>query len=334
MQGDTGVLMPAPSVKPPFAQALDPAARVLVLGGGYTGRRFAQALHQEGVAVSLTHRRSPLDPKAGGESLASFHFDASGGRLPTIAELAGTTHVLVTIPPDEAGKDPVLQRLAGVLAELPLQWLGYLSTTGVYGDRGGGWVDETSPTAPGLERSAARLGCEEAWRRSGLPVQVFRLPAIYGPGRTPFEGLRAGTARLIHKPAQVFSRIHVDDLVAALLHCLALPANQRPQTLILADEAPCPSSETLGYAAHLLNCKLPDVQAFADVAPGLSPMARSFWSENRRASSRLLRETLGFRLRYPTYREGYRACLSTALSFASLRERNGSGPDRSGRFRS
>jgi nucleoside-diphosphate-sugar epimerase len=329
--------MSASSVNPPQRQGLGSGARVLVLGGGYAGRRFAAVLHDQGVAVTLTHR-APGDPGASEESLPSLCFDSRGGPVPTAEELAGTTHVLVTIPPDGAGNDPVLQQLAVVLRALPVQWLAYLSTTGVYGDQGGGWVDEATPTAPGLERSVARLGCEEAWRRSGLPVQIFRLPAIYGPGRTPFESLRAGTARLIHKPGQVFSRVHVDDLVGALLHCIAMPAGQRPDTLIVADESPCPSSETLGYAAHLVGCKLPEVQEYAQIAPGLSPMARSFWSENRRASSLLLRETLGYRLRYPTYREGYRACLSGGgtggLSLASRSERNGSGPERSGILRS
>jgi nucleoside-diphosphate-sugar epimerase len=156
------------------------------------------------------------------------------------------------------------------------------------------------------ERAMTRLICEEGWRESSLPVQVFRLPAIYGPGRSPFQALRDGKARLIHKPGQVFSRIHVDDIVGALLHCLALPATDRPATLNLADQEPCPSSETLGYAAHLMGCKLPPVERFTDVASTMSPMARSFWMENRRADSRLLREQLGYQLRYPSYREGYR----------------------------
>jgi nucleoside-diphosphate-sugar epimerase len=113
--------------------------------------------------------------------------------------------------------------------------------------------------------------------------------------------------------------VHVDDIVGALLHCLSLPAGERPPTLIVADEAPCPSSETLGYAAHLLGCKLPEVLPYQRIAPGMSPMARSFWSENRRASSRLLRDSLGYRLRFPSYREGYRACLSPPLGSGSLR---------------
>jgi nucleoside-diphosphate-sugar epimerase len=142
-------------------------------------------------------------------------------------------------------------------------------------------------------------------------VQVLRLPAIYGPGRSPLETLRNGTARLIHKRGQVFSRVHVDDIVGALLHCIALPASERPDTLILADACPCPSSEILGYAAFLLDCPLPNVQRYEDMAAAMGPMARSFWSENRRASSRLLRDGLGYRLRYPTYREGLPSCLGT-----------------------
>jgi nucleoside-diphosphate-sugar epimerase len=236
-------------------------------------------------------------------------FDPAAGVVPPAEDLAGTTHVLITIPPDGSGADPVLTHLASLLQTLPLAWVGYLSTTGVYGDRGGGWVDEATPEAPGLERSRARLACEMAWRRQELPLQVFRLPAIYGPDRTPFRDLHQGKARLIHKPGQVFCRIHVDDIVGALLHCIGLPAQRRPPTLILADEAPCPSSETLGYAAHLLGCRLPEVQAWGAIETAMSPMARSFWSENRRVSSLLLREGLGYRLQFPTYREGYKDCL-------------------------
>jgi nucleoside-diphosphate-sugar epimerase len=203
------------------------------------------------------------------------------------------------------------------LRRQPLQWLGYLSTTGVYGDTGGAWVSESSPTAPALGRSRARLESERLWLGSGLPVQSFRLPAIYGPGRCPFQQLRQGTARLIHKPGQVFCRIHVDDIVGALLHGAALPATDRPAVINVSDDAPCPSSETLGYAAHLLGCKLPPVQRFEAMAASMSPMALSFWADNRRVSNQLLCQGLGYRLRYPSYREGFAA---------SLREEQASDP--------
>ena len=276
--------------------------RMLIFGGGYTGLRFGSALNTMGVPVTLTHRQPSPPPALDPEHWVRF--DASTGVLPAAQHLEGVSHVLVTIPPDGTGNDPVLPLLRAF--RLAPRWVGLLSTTGVYGDHGGRWVDEGSPLNPAEGRSQARLICEEGWRESSLPVQVFRLPAIYGPGRSPFQALRDGKARLIHKPGQVFSRIHVDDIVGALLHCLALPATDRPAILNLADQEPCPSSETLGYAAHLMGCKLPPVERFTDVASTMSPMARSFWMENRRADSRLLREQLGYQLRYPTYREGYR----------------------------
>ncbi len=284
-------------------EALGPIGRLLICGGGYTGQRLALALETLGVPLTLTHRGDSPPP---GLPLGHWlRFDAENGIVPDADALTGTTHVLVTIPPNDQGLDPVLSHLLSALRPGPLAWVGLLSTSGVYGDRGGQWVSEDSPPQPVAGRSQARLRCEDAWRATGLPLQVFRLPAIYGPGRTPFAALKAGRARLIHKPGQVFSRIHVDDIVGGLLHCLALPAAERPAILNLADTAPCPSSETLGYAAHLLGCKLPPMERFADIASSMGPMARSFWLENRRCDSRLLREQLGYKLIYPSYREGY-----------------------------
>jgi nucleoside-diphosphate-sugar epimerase len=321
---------------PPAAGVVNPGliGRVLVLGGGYTGRRFAAALDQLGIPTCRTGRRRPDAAAAAGW----MRFDPAEDILPSAADLAGTTHVLSTIPPDASGQDPVLRHLGSVLESLPLCWVGYLSTTGVYGDQGGAWVDETTPVRPGLPRSRQRLACETAWRERGWPLQVFRLPAIYGPGRTPFASLLEGKARLIHKPGQVFSRVHVDDIVGTLLHCLALPAAQRPDTLLVADSCPCPSSETLGYAAHLLGCRLPELIPYNRIHDHLSPMAVSFWNENRRVSNRRLCRSLGYRLRYPSYREGYRACLEEPPRSPSVRSsenlRSGSGSARNGTFRS
>ena len=306
----TNVLNPWPSVKP---QALRAIGRMVVFGGGYTGERFARALDARGVPVTLTHRQEtpPPAPTPG----HWIRFDSSCGAIPGPADLAGMTHALVTIPPNEQGLDPVLRELLPLLRLASPAWVGVLSTTGVYGDHGGQWVGEDGDLRPTPGRSQARLRCERAWRDSGVPLQVFRLPAIYGPGRSPFPALKEGRARLIHKPGQVFSRIHVDDIVGALLHCLSLPPEERPATLNLADGEPCPSSETLGYAAHLLHHKLPAVERFADIADRMSPMARSFWMENRRTDSLLLRERLGYRLLYPSYREGYReGCRSDWLT--------------------
>ncbi len=303
-ESGTDVLTPSAAVNPWGLSGL------LVVGGGYTGQRLATAVAARGVPVLLTHRGETPPATGSPSTLAWLRFDGPAGQRPTAADLAGVSHVLVTIPPDREGRDPVLAHLGATLSELGPAWVGYLSTTGVYGDRGGAWVNEASAPNPAPGRSAARLACERAWRASGLPLQVFRLPAIYGPGRSPFAGLRRGEARLVHKPGQVFSRVHVDDIVGAVLHCLTLPPERRPDTVIVADACPCPSSETLGYAAHLLGLPLPELQPWASVEASLSPMARSFWAENRRADSRLLRDTLGYELLHPTYREGYRACLA------------------------
>ena len=301
MLNSTNVLNLWPTVKP---QALSAIGRLVVFGGGYTGLRVARVLDALGVPVTLTHRQPSPPPE-----LTPRHwlgFDAARGVLPGAADLAGMTHALVTIPPNDQGLDPVLSTLLPLVRLAAPVWVGVLSTTGVYGDHGGQWVREESDVRPAPGRSQARLRCEQAWRESALPLQIFRLPAIYGPGRSPFAALLEGRARLIHKPGQVFSRIHVDDIVGALLHCLSLPAEARPTLLNLADAEPCPSSETLGYAAHLLDHKLPAMERFADVAASMSPMARSFWLENRRTDSHRLREELGYPLRYPSYREGYR----------------------------
>jgi len=292
------------------SRAVNPGARVLVVGGGYSGERFARAAAARGATVWLTHRR---ERDLGGETatpspLSWLRFDADAQAIPSLPEQL--SHVLITLPPQADGSDAALNHLLEPLRQQPLRWLGYLSTTGVYGDSQGAWVDEDSPTEPTLPRSEARLRCEQRWLSSGLPVQSFRLPAIYGPGRCPFEQLRSGTARLVHKPGQVFCRIHVDDIVGALLHATDQPEGKRPAVINVSDDTPCPSSETLSYAAHLLGCKLPAVQRFEAIAPQMSPMALSFWADNRRVGNHRLCGELGYQLRYPSYREGYAASLA------------------------
>ena len=280
------------------SRGVNPSSRVLVIGGGYTGQRFAAAARARGAQVWLTSRSAQEEPHW-------LRFNAGEGAIPELPE--ALSHVLITLPPNGDGEDDAYNLLRASLEQQPLDWVGYLSTTGVYGDTQGQWADEGSPTQPGLRRSQSRLSCEQRWLDSALPLQSFRLPAIYGPGRCPFQQLEEGTARLIHKPKQVFCRIHVDDIVGALLHCCDLPAEARPKVLNVSDDLPCPSSETLGYAAHLLGCKLPAVRTFQDAQAAMSPMALSFWADNRRVSNALLCQKLGYRLRYPTYREGFAA---------------------------
>jgi nucleoside-diphosphate-sugar epimerase len=222
------------------------------------------------------------------------------------------------VPPDAAG-DPVLDRHGPEIAALPgLAWVGYLSTTGVYGDRGGGWVDEASALRPSGERGRRRVAAEagwlDLWQRHGVPVQVFRLAAIYGPGRSAIDQLRAGTARRIDKPGQVFSRIHVDDLAAVLAASMARP---RPAGVYnVCDDEPAPPEAVTAYAAGLLGIAPPPLAPFAEAE--LSPMARSFFDDNKRVSNRLIKTELGVTLAYPDYRAGLAAILAAARIAGAL----------------
>jgi nucleoside-diphosphate-sugar epimerase len=221
--------------------------------------------------------------------------------------LAGVSHILVSIPPDRNG-DPVLDRHLGDIARLPgLCWLGYLSTTGVYGDRGGGWVDEGAAPAPSGERGRQRLIAEtgwlDAWRVRALPVHIFRLAAIYGPGRSPFAALRAGGAKRIDRPGQLFSRIHVEDLAMALAASIGKP---RPGAVYnVCDDEPAEPAAVVAHAAQLLGLPPPPLMPLA--AAGLSPLGLSFWDDDKRVGNALIKRELGIAWRYPDYRAGLAA---------------------------
>jgi nucleoside-diphosphate-sugar epimerase len=225
------------------------------------------------------------------------------------ALLAGATHLLSSAAPDAEG-DPVL-RLCGdaVRAASPrIAWAGYLSTTAVYGDRRGGEVDETSDCRPSTPRGRWRLAAERAWAATGLPLHVFRLAGIYGPGRGPFEKLRAGRAQRVVKPGQVFSRIHVDDIAEALAASIARPSRGPfPAIYNVCDDEAAPPEDVIAHAARLLGLPVPPAVPFEEAR--LSPMALSFYAESKRVSNRRIREELGVRLRHPTYREGLAAIL-------------------------
>ena len=282
---------------------LGPDAQVLVLGGGYSGRSFVQLIRALGTPVRSTRRHADSPG-------ADLVFDSGSGQIPNPAELKGVSHVLCTIPPTADGQDPVLSCLGSMLQDLPLTWVGYLSTTGVYGDRQGAWVSEAEPASPGQERSRRRLACEQAWLNSGLPVQILRLPGIYGPGRSVLDGLRAGRARRIRKPDQVFCRVHVEDIAGACLHLIHQAARgQRPAIVNVSDSCPAAPEDLLVYAAELLGFDLPEAEAFDQACLSMSAMAQSFWSENRRVSNQLLCEQLGYQLLHPDYRVGLNDCL-------------------------
>lgn len=279
---------------------------LLCIGLGYTARALARRLSSKGFAVTGTSRTREGTERieAGGWRALLF---ADGAAPSLVAAARSATHVLVSAAPGEAG-DPVLPALGTALAEASdLRWIGYLSTIGVYGDRGGAWIDEATPPQPGNARSRRRLEAEKAWEdfaaRTGRRVEIFRLPGIYGPGRSAIESVRAGTARRIIKPGQVFNRMHVEDIALALEAALAGPA--RHALYNLCDDEPAPPEDVVAYAAELLGLPQPPAVPFAEAE--LSPMARSFYAESKRVSNRRMKDVLGVRLRYPSYREGLAA---------------------------
>jgi nucleoside-diphosphate-sugar epimerase len=277
---------------------------LLCFGLGYSGRALARRLVAAGWTVRGTAR------EVAPTQTATLRFDRDQPLPP--AAFAGVTHILVAIPPDAAG-DPVLDRHGADIAALTgLAWLGYLSTTGVYGDRGGGWVDETSELRPsgerGRRRAAAEAGWLDLWRRHGVPLHIFRLAAIYGPGRSPFDALRYGTARRLDKPSHVFSRIHVDDLARVLEASIARP---RPGAIHnVCDDLPAEQQAVIAHAAALLGLPAPPLVPFDAPHPEMTPLARSFWDDNKRVSNALIKRELGVRLRYPDYRAGLAAILA------------------------
>ena len=297
--------------------------RWLVLGGGYCGMRLVDQLLDLGHEVVVTHRAhtdqdiihqpaaavvpntaSPRRPRPQPQVVV---FDNSRGITPDLSALGPFTAVLSTIPPGKDGIDPVQDHLGSALQQAAPPWVGYLSTSGVYGDLQGGWADESLPPCSTVPRSRHRIGCEAAWKASGLAPLILRLPGIYGPGRSPFSRLYQRKARLIHKPGQVFSRVHVDDVVGAVLWCQH--HGYRGTVVNVCDSLPCPSSELLAMAAHLLGAKLPRYERYQDVKDSMGAMARSFWLENRRVSNQRLL-SWGYPLHYPTYREGLVATIT------------------------
>ncbi|MEO0342461.1 MAG: SDR family oxidoreductase [Pseudomonadota bacterium] len=221
--------------------------------------------------------------------------------------IAQATHILTSVSPD-AGGDPVLRVAKDALEKAThLEWVGYLSTTGVYGDHQGAWVDETTPTNPTTQRGKYREQAERDWLALDLPVHVFRLAGIYGPGRGPFAKVRNGTARRIIKPGQIFSRIHAEDIAQTVLASIKKP---RPGAIYnVNDDDPAPPEDVLAYAAELLGVPLPPAIDFETA--DMTPMARSFYAECKRTKNDLIKSELGVELKYPDYKSGLRAILAS-----------------------
>jgi nucleoside-diphosphate-sugar epimerase len=273
-------------------------------GLGYSAMVLAARLIARGWRVAGTARDGERIGELKALGFEAYAFAAAGGAAAIAPRLDGATHVLSSIPPGEQG-EPVLDALAVPLCEAAsLEWVGYLSTTGVYGTRDGAWVDESSELKPSSERSRRRVEAEQAWLRlhrdAGLPVHVFRLAGIYGPGRNVIKAVRAGTAKRIDLPGQVFSRIHVEDIASVLEASIARP---NPGAIYnVCDDEPAEPARVIAYACGLLGQQPPPLVPFAQA--DLSAMARSFYLDNKRVSNRRLHEELGVSLAYPNYKAG------------------------------
>ncbi|MDG1210284.1 MAG: SDR family oxidoreductase [Paracoccaceae bacterium] len=268
-------------------------------GYGYSAAALAKRLITQGWRVKGTTSKDAKQAE-----MAVLGVEAVSWP-PVANDLAGVTHFLVSAGPDEAG-DPTLREAKDVIANASFDWVGYLSTTGVYGDHGGGWVDEDTPLTPSTKRGALRVRAEAEWWDMNLPLHIFRLAGIYGPGRGPFSKVRNGTARRIEKPGQVFSRIHRDDIAAALEASIEAPNPVRAYNL--CDNEAAPPQDVIAYAAELLGVEPPPLTQIDQVE--MSPMAASFYAESKRVSNQRLREELGVKLKHPTYREGLAATLA------------------------
>lgn len=259
---------------------------LLILGLGYSATRLAQRLAPQGWTIESTG-------KAG--TMAFDNADA------VRSAIARASHILSSVPPQD-DDDPVLNAYGDALSSCSAGWIGYLSSSGVYGDTGGAWVDETAPI--GIGRRNARAAADAAWQALARPVHIFRLPGIYGPGRSALDRIREGRARRIDDLAQVFSRVHVEDIISGVIAGMGGPAG----IYNLADDLPCPQNQVIELGCELLGLSPPPMQTLDEA--GLSPMARAFYAENRRVANLKAKRLLNWQPRYPDYRAGLVACLA------------------------
>lgn len=279
--------------------------KLFIFGLGFTGMEVAKAALAQGWQVAGTWRDRPPESCPGLESLRF-----SNGYPLEVGALDQVIGLLSTAPPQDSG-DPVLDALGKDISIMErFAWVGYLSTTGVYGDRQGGLVEETSPLLPSIERSIRRAKAEaewlSLWQTSKIPVHIFRLPGIYGPGRSPFDQLRAGRAHRIDKPGHVFSRIHVEDIAGAIMASLNKPTPG--EIYNLCDDDPAPQHEVVAYAANLMGIAPPPLVPFDQAE--LSPMAQSFYADNKLVSNAKMKRHLAYNLKYPSYKNGLKSILA------------------------
>ncbi|MCX7305864.1 MAG: SDR family oxidoreductase [Hyphomicrobiales bacterium] len=280
--------------------------RFLIFGAGYSARAFASGRSDRSVAIAGTTRSPQKFEALGRVGIDPVAFEGGALSSQLLACLKQATHLVVSIAPDDGG-DPVLPGLSGAIATLApaLRWIGYLSTVGVYGDHAGGWVDEQAECRPVSKRSLLRVEAEKGWlalgETAGVPVAVLRLSGIYGPGRNAFVNLANGTAKRLIKPGQVFNRIHVADISGALWH---LAERGQGGVFNVTDDMPAPPQDVVTYAAGLMGTPPPPEISFDSAQ--LSPMARSFYGENKRVSNAAIKET-GYSFLYPDYHAAFDA---------------------------
>lgn len=283
--------------------------KLFCFGYGYTAAALAEVLRAFGWEIAGTTTDPDKRAQMQAQGIAAELFEPSRYLPDPFESFRGVTHVLLSIPPGRSG-DPAFEAHAHDILEAgTVEWAGYLSTTAVYGNHDGGWIDESTPLAPSSQRGSQRARAEEQWQsllmNEDFPLHIFRLSGIYGPGRSAIDTVRSGTARRIDKAGHVFNRIHVDDIVQTLI---ASMNNPRPGAVYnLADDLPSSSHEVISFACNLLGICPPPLISYeqADVAP----MVRSFYSDNKRIRNDLIKQELGITLRYPDYRAGLQACL-------------------------
>ena len=278
---------------------------LLSFGHGYSARALSELLLPKGWRIIGTTRAKAKFGELRASGIEPIVFPGDD----IDAALDAATHILVSAGPSEDG-DPVLNELRAKIAERAEQfaWVGYLSTTGVYGDHQGRWVDESTPLTPSIRRGMWRKQAEEDWQSiPDLPLHIFRLAGIYGPGRGPFSKVLNGTARRIIKEGQVFSRIHVEDIAQVLRASIARP--NPGQAYNLCDDDPAPPEDVIAYAAELLGVPIPEAIDFETA--DMTPMARSFYAENKRVKNTRIKDELGVELLYPNYKSGLRALMRT-----------------------
>ena len=286
-----------------FASVFKKKKKILIFGAGFSGKQIAKKIRNAGFEA-FTSSRSIKNDKW------SFLYDSNTDELPPDEIFKDTSHILSCIPPNKDGTDPLLSKLENKLLNLDLEWAGYLSTTGVYGNTFGEWVSENDPANPIQERSKRRLLCEEKWINANLPTQIFRLPGIYGPGRSTIDSILKGNIKVIFKENQVFSRVHVADIANAIIYLLQNQNKFNFHKIInIADDNPCSQIEVIRYSYNLLGMKMPEQIDFEEAKNNLSPIALSFWEENRRVSNSLLCKKLGYKLIHKDYKSGLQNCL-------------------------